>query len=176
MTGRELDPAEIVDRLGLSPHPEGGFYAETYRADETLAADALPDRYGADRNVSTAIYYLLMSGTCAVMHRVASDEIFHFYLGDSVEMLHLYPDGGARTPTLGTDLAAGELPQVIVPRGVWQGARLRPGGRCALMGTTVAPGFQFDDFEFGSRAELIAAFPDHADLISALMPEDARPQ
>ncbi|HEY7676597.1 MAG TPA: cupin domain-containing protein, partial [Candidatus Methylomirabilis sp.] len=133
--------------LGLRPHPaEGGFFVETYRAGEGVPAEALPARYGGARAFSTAIYYLLTPDTFSAMHRLASDEVFHFYLGDPVEMLHLFPDGSGRAVTLGPDLLAGMRPQVVVPRGVWQGSRLAPGGRLALLGTTVAPGFDLADY------------------------------
>ena len=132
--------------LGLEPHPtEGGFFVETYRSDERLPAAALPSRYRAARAIGTAIYYLLTPATFSAMHRLASDEVFHFYLGDPVEMLQLWPDGSHRVVTIGTAFETGERPQVVVPCDVWQGARLRPGGRFALLGTTVAPGFDYAD-------------------------------
>jgi len=123
---------EITARLGLQPHPEGGYFAEVYRAEDTFGAEALPARYGGPRAASTAIYYLLTPDTFSALHRIVSDEVFHFYLGDAVEMLQLTPDGAGRVVTLGTDLAAGAQPQVVVPRGVWQGARLKAGGRAAM--------------------------------------------
>ena len=161
--------ARIVAALGLEPHPEGGHYAEVYRATEGAAGNALPPRYGGQvRSFGTAIYYLLGPGDVSAMHRVASDEIFHFYLGDPVEQLHLLPDGGHRTVEIGPDLGAGQRPQVLVPHGVWQGARLKSGGRFALMGCTVNPGFDFADFEMGSRAELTAGWPEAKAMIEAL--------
>jgi len=167
-----LTAAEIIERLHLEPHPkEGGFYRETYRCDEPIAAMALPERYGAGRAHSTAIYYLLTPETFSALHRLRSDEVFHFYLGDPVEMLHLQPDGSAERVLLGSDLLAGMRPQVVVPRDVWQGARLLPGGRFALLGCTVAPGFDYADYEGGMRAELRAAYPEVADLIAALTPD-----
>lgn len=102
------------------------------------------------------------------MHRVRSDEIFHFYMGDPVEMLLLTPEDGGRIVTIGTDLGAGARPQVIVPAGVWQGTRLRAGGAWALLGTTVSPGFEFEDYEHGARAELVARFPEWKERIEAL--------
>jgi hypothetical protein len=102
------------------------------------------------------------------MHRLASDEVFHFCLGDPVEMLQLGPDGSHRVVAIGTDLAAGERPQVVVPRGVWPGARLRAGGRFALLGTTVAPGFGYADYETAARATLLHTHPAAAPLIAAL--------
>lgn len=159
---------DIIRFLGLTPHPEGGHYAETYRSPESIAAGHLPPRYGADRAFGTAIYYLLTPGTFSAMHRLASDEIFHFYLGDPVEMLNLHPDGTSRLLVLGKDLSEGMIPQAAVQSGVWQGARLVPGGAYALLGTTVAPGFDFADFELGERASLAGLYPAHAPLITAL--------
>ena len=155
--------------LGLTPHPaEGGYFAETYRSPDQVPAAALPSHYGAGRAASTAIYYLLTPDTFSAMHRLASDEIFHFYLGDPVEMLHLHPDGSHRILGLGPNLEAGQRPQVIVPRNIWQGARLIPGGHYALLGTTVAPGFDYTDYETALRASLLATHPTAKDLILAL--------
>jgi predicted cupin superfamily sugar epimerase len=102
------------------------------------------------------------------MHRLPTDEVFHFYLGDAVEMLQLHPDGRGEVIRLGTDLAVGERPQVLAPGDTWQGSRLVPGGRWALLGTTVAPGFDFADYTSGRRSELIAAYPGFSELITAL--------
>lgn len=156
----KLTADEIISRLSLVPHPEeGGYFRETYRCPEGMTAAAIGERYGGPRSFGTAIYYLLTPGTMSHLHRLASDEIFHFYLGDPVEMLHLFPDGGGRRVTIGPDLAAGMWPQVVVDRGVWQGARLAPGGRYALLGCTVAPGFEYADYGHGDRAALTAAYP-----------------
>jgi hypothetical protein len=160
---------EIIALLNLKPHPEeGGYFVETYRSEEVLSPEALPDRYGGQRCCYTAIYYLLTADTTSSIHRLRSDEIFHFYLGDPVEMLHLWPDGSGKVLLLGTDMVAGMRPQVTVPRGVWQGARLRPGGRFALLGTTVSPGFEYEDYETGQRDWLVRTYPDFRDLIIAL--------
>lgn len=163
-----MTPELIIQRLGLKPHPEGGYFAETYRAEESFPAPALPGRYSGARAFSTAIYYLLTPDTFSSLHRLQSDEVFHFYLGDPVEMLRLRPDGSGVSVTLGPDLARGECPQVVVPASEWQGARLKPGGRFALLGCTVAPGFDFQDFETGLRADLLRLYPAHAALITAL--------
>ena len=155
--------------LGLVPHPvEGGYFAETYRSADHIPASGLPSRYGAARAASTAIYYLLTPDTFSAMHRLASDEIFHFYLGDPVEMLQLHPDGSHRVVLIGPDLEAGQRPQVIVPRHIWQGARLIPGGRHALLGTTVAPGFDYTDYETAQRPHLLTTHPQARNLITAL--------
>jgi predicted cupin superfamily sugar epimerase len=151
---------EIRSLLRLVPHPaEGGWFAETYRSSETIGAGGLPDRYPGPRSLGTAIYYFLTAGTFSAMHRLRSDEIFHFYLGDPVEMLLLRPDGSGDIVTLGPDLHAGMRPQVVVPREVWQGSRLRAGGAWALLGTTVAPGFDHADYETGRREALLTAYP-----------------
>jgi predicted cupin superfamily sugar epimerase len=163
---------QIIAFLKLQPHPkEGGFFRETYRASEQIKPAGLPDRYGAARNHSTAIYYLLTPGTCSALHRVASDEVFHFYLGDPVRMLQLSPDGQGRTLVFGTDLLGGQQVQAVVPHGVWQGSVLEPGGRFALFGCTVAPGFDYADFEVARRSDLLQRYPQFAELITRLTPD-----
>lgn len=165
----DLTAEEIIRRLELKPHPaEGGYYREIYRAEETIAANALPARYGGARSIGTAIYYLLTPDTVSALHVLDSDEAFHFYLGDPVEMLQLHPDGRGERLVIGTDLAAGQAPLVIVRRGVWQGSRLIPGGRFALLGTTVAPGFEFADYRHGDGVVLAKAYPAQAALIRIL--------
>jgi predicted cupin superfamily sugar epimerase len=159
---------DIKQILHLIPHPEGGSYAQTYKADERIPPEALGSNYDGTRAASTAIYYLLEPGTFSEMHRLRSDEIFHFYLGDPVEMLQLWPDGSSRVVQLGPDLVAGQTPQLVVPRNVWQGSRLIAGGSYALLGCTVAPGFEFADYESGCGDVLIPSYPEQRDLITAL--------
>lgn len=160
---------ELIALLNLSPLPlEGGYYRETYRSADSLTASALPRIYDRDKSAATAIYYLLTPDTFSALHRLPTDEIFHFYLGDPVEMLQLDLDGSGRVVTLGTDLRAGHQPQVVVPRGVWQGSHLQQGGAIALLGTTMAPGFDFSDYQGGDRALLEAQFPAFADRIRRL--------
>ena len=164
-----LTAQQVIERLGLVPLTiEGGYFRETYRAPLRFMPQALPPEYGHERSASTAIYYLLTPDTFSALHRVRSDEAFHFYAGDPVEMLQLWPDGNSRLLQLGNDLAAGREPQLVVPAGVWQGSRLIPGGSWALMGCTVAPGFEYVDFEAGPRDQLLQEFPEQADLIRAL--------
>ncbi|MBI5853784.1 MAG: cupin domain-containing protein [Nitrospirae bacterium] len=141
--------------LGLKPLPlEGGYYTESYRSAEVIGPDVAGCRQGR-RALSTAIFYLLTPDTCSRLHRLASDEIYHFYLGDPVELLQLLPDGTGRVVTLGPKVFDGMHLQAVVPRGLWQGARLRRGGRFALLGTTMAPGFDFSDCEMGDRQALL---------------------
>jgi hypothetical protein len=161
---------DLIRRLGLKPLPlEGGLYAETYRAAETVSAESLPPRYQSERSYGTAIYYLLTPATHSRLHRLKSDEVYHFYLGDPVQMLTLRPDGSGEVVILGQDLAAGHRLQHAVPHGVWQGSRILPGGAYALMGTTMAPGFEPADFELGAAADLVAAYPAFAGLVRELM-------
>lgn len=163
---------DILRILSLEPLPgEGGYYRETYRSPLPIPGSALPQVYAGPRQACTAIFYLLTPNTFSVMHRLPGDEIFHFYLGDPVEMLRLHPGGKADLVVIGSDIEDGMKPQVVVPAGVWQGSRLMAGGRFALMGTTMAPGFEFRDFEAAERAVLIRSFPEYADLIRALTPE-----
>ena len=162
---------EIKKLLHLASHPEGGYFVQTYRSPEMIEAEALPSRYLGPRSTGTCIYYLLEPGSFSELHRLRSDEIFHFYLGDPVEMLQLWPDGSAKTIILGNDLRRGLLPQVIVPRDVWQGSRLVAGGKVALMGCTVSPGFEYEDYERARRKELKKGYPKYAELIEALTRE-----
>jgi predicted cupin superfamily sugar epimerase len=157
----------LIETLGLMPHPEGGFYRETFRA--MLTVDGLA--HGATRPASTAIYYLLPAGTVSALHRVASDEVWHHYDGDPVE-LHTIDEHTAEhfITRLGRDYAAGERPQHVVSAGVWQAAR-PVGSRFALLGCTVAPGFDFADFEMPARGALLDRFPMHRALVESLTRE-----
>ncbi len=165
----KLTPELLISQLKLKPLDiEGGFYYETYRSDELVKKEGLPERYDKDKKLSTAIYFLLTSEHRAILHKVLSDEIFHFYLGDPVQMLLLYPNGNSNIIFLGNNILAGQRIQMTVPNGVWQGCSLVEGGDFALMGTTVSPAFDFEDFEPGDRGELIQLFPQHKDLIELL--------
>jgi predicted cupin superfamily sugar epimerase len=175
-----LPTAELlIERLGLAPLPvEGGHFRQTYVSDEAIAASALPARYGRDKTLGTAIYYLLTSDpdSFSALHRLPTEEIYHFYLGDPVEMLVLHADGRGELLTLGQDLLGGQRVQLVVRRGVWQGSRLATGGRFALLGTTMAPGFDDLDYEGGEREALVSRYPDHADRIRSLTrPAGPRP-
>lgn len=239
---------EIIKLFDLKPHPEGGFYRETYRSVESTALEQLPERYSTatgspardraftresmewqvppemekkvqehaaalsarqinqagqslnepshnqdgiwspvdksethaevppanqtDRPLSTCIYYLLTADSFSAMHRLKGDEIYHFYLGDPVEMLNLYPSGRWKMVKLGHDIAGGALVQHMVPHGVWQGSRLIDGGKFALLGTTMAPGFSFLDFEPGSRKALLGEYSSCSGLIQKLTHDD----
>jgi hypothetical protein len=158
---------DVIRLLDLQPHPvEGGFFRETYRA---VAALPFPG-YPAPRAVSTAIYYLLKPGHVSELHVLPGEEVFHFYLGAPVRMLQLWPDGTGREVVLGPDLAAGQVPQLVVPGGVWQGTRLVGLDGFALLGCTVAPGFDYADYRSATRAELTAKWPAFAAEIARLTP------
>jgi uncharacterized protein len=161
---------DVKKLLGLQPHPrEGGWYVRTYEAAEVIEAEAFADgRYAGDRRTGTAIYYLLEQGTFSEMHRLKSDEVFHFYAGDAVEMLQLRDGGEGMTVIMGNDLARAQRPQVFVERGVWQGCRLVEGGNWALLGCTVSPGFEFEDYESGAREQLCAGWPKFVEQIKPL--------
>jgi uncharacterized protein len=166
--------AEVIALLGLQPLPqEGGYFRETYRSAYTIPAGALPSVYEGKRNVATAIYFLITPDECSALHILPSDEVFHFYAGDAVEMLLLHSDGAAEVRRIGVDFTAGERPQVVVPGGVWQGCRLAPGGEWALLGCTVGPGFDFRDFHVATPAEigeLQTRFPEYSRMIESLSP------
>jgi predicted cupin superfamily sugar epimerase len=169
-----MDVEELIRLLRLEPLPvEGGYFRQTWSSDVLLPASGLPARYASPRPAGTAIYYLLTSDpdSFSALHRLTTAEIYHFYLGDPVEMLLLHPHGDAQRIVLGPDLAAEQHVQYIVPRSVWQGSRVVRGGRFALLGTTMAPGFDPADFTLGSRDELIRQFPDEAALIRELTRE-----
>ncbi|HEY2467393.1 MAG TPA: cupin domain-containing protein [Terracidiphilus sp.] len=154
---------QIKKLLNLDPHPvEGGYFRRTF----TSAANV--DLPRGARSQGTAIYYLLETGTFSELHMLDSDEMFHFYLGDPVEMLQLYPDGSSSVFTLGQDLPAGQHVQLLAPAGVWQGTRLIGAGKLALLGCTVVPGFSFSDYHNAGYDELAAKWPDQAERIRAL--------
>ncbi|WNG35900.1 cupin domain-containing protein [Archangium violaceum] len=152
---------ELVRTLGLAPHPEGGFFREMWRSPVTVETPR------GTRSVGTAIYYLLPRGTFAAWHRVASDELWHFYDGQVLTMYLLDErQGRMETVTLGRDVAKGERPQVLVPAGVLQAAL--PRGDYTLCGCTVSPGFDFADWEMPRSEELVARHPEHARLFRLL--------
>lgn len=163
-----MEVSELIERLQLTPHPEGGWFRETYRAPESVIASALPRRFTGERSISTAIYFLLEAGQCSHLHRIRSDEVWHFYAGDPLDVVEIDAMGGLKTTRLGGDLGAGAVYQHMVPAGVWFGAAPAEGGRFALVGCTVAPGFDFADFELADQAKLLAEYPRHQDWIRRL--------
>jgi predicted cupin superfamily sugar epimerase len=154
---------EIIERLGLAPHPERGYYTETYRAALSVGTP------GGARAASTAIYFLLAADQRAThLHRLKSDELFHLYDGGPLDVLMLSPDGDGKVVRLGRDLEAGERPQLVIPAGTWFGTELPEGVEFCLWGCTVAPGFSFEDFELAGGRELAVNYPSHAAMIARM--------
>jgi predicted cupin superfamily sugar epimerase len=160
---------QIIKFFNMAPlRKEGGFYIETYRAPEQLKKEVLPPGFPGDRNLASTILYLLTSQTISLLHRLKSDEMFHFYFGDPVTMLQLHPDGRSDILTLGHDVLDGQKVQALVPKGSWQGAFVQPGGKFALLGCSVSPAFDDNDFELGDRNALLTQYPDLHELILKL--------
>ena len=164
----------IVKKLSLKNHPEGGFFAESYRSLDQLNASSLSPWNGekdATRSISTAIYYLLAGADFSAFHKIKSDECWHFYLGASFEIIEITPAGKLIKTALGNNIAGGEIPQYIVKAGHWFGSRLlKPtdNKQFGLVGCTVAPGFDFKDFVMADRRQLSAEFPQHKEIITAM--------
>lgn len=174
----KLTPQQVIEYLQLEPlAQEGGYFRRSYSSADVLPVSGLPERYDVDKLAATAIYYLLTNqpDSFSAIHRLPTDEVYHFYIGDPVELLLLYPGGRAQTVVLGQDILNGEHVQFVVPRGVWQGSRLLPGGEFALMGTTMSPGWTDEDYQHGIRAELLAQFPHYIDLIRKYTREEDLP-
>ncbi len=152
----------------MQPHPEGGYFAETYRSAEMIAKSALPGRFGAERSFGTAIYFLLESHHISALHRIQSDEIWHFYAGGPLEITVIYPDSTLTIIRLGNDPEQGEVFQAVVPAGCWFGSKTAAETDFSFVGCTVAPGFDFADFEMAKRIDLLAEFPEHRDVIEML--------
>jgi uncharacterized protein len=157
---------ELIERLGLQPHPERGYYVETYRATQRVAGLT----HGEPRSASTAIYFLISADQPSTkLHRLRSDELFHLYEGGPLEVLLLAAGQAPAVRRLGLDLAAGERPQLVIPAGTWFGAELASGVSHCLIGCTVAPGFEFADFELASGAQLASEFPSAAERIRRML-------
>jgi predicted cupin superfamily sugar epimerase len=156
----DINPAKLIELLDLEPHPEGGYFRESYRSEGSIAE--------LGRSYSTAIYYLLEGKACSKLHRIASDEMWHFYLGDPLVVAEIDDRGAVRETVLGTDLKAGQSIQHMVPAKRWFGAYLPEGSEYALVGCTVAPGFDFADFEMGGREELLSQYPQAKSVIERL--------
>jgi uncharacterized protein len=157
-----------IDKLKLIAHPEGGYYRETYRSELSIAREALPPQFPGARLVSTAIYFLLEGENFSAFHRLRSDELWHFYAGSSISVHVIEPDGSHSEIRVGGNPEDGEVPQAAVKAGRWFASRVRNPQSFALAGCTVAPGFDFADFELGKRAELIKLYPQHRKLIEQL--------
>ncbi|MES2130839.1 MAG: cupin domain-containing protein [Bacteroidota bacterium] len=157
-----------IEKLQLTSHVEGGAFRETYRSGMTLAQKHLSNNFKGDRNASTAIYFLLKYGQFSALHKIASDELWHFYEGDSLHIYEITVDGTLIIHKLGRDLEKGETFQCIVQAGSWFGSRCEVAGGFSLVGCTVAPGFDFEDFLLADRVELFTLFPQYKKLVHEL--------
>jgi predicted cupin superfamily sugar epimerase len=162
----KLNAQYWIDHLQLRPHPEGGYYRATYKAELMIAQSALPSTFHGERAAATAIYFLLEGADFSAFHRIAADEVWHFYAGSSLVVHVIDADGNASKLHLGCE--TGEVFQAVVKAGCWFGSRLKEPVGFALVGCTVAPGFEFEDFELASRSELVDAYPAHRKLIEEL--------
>ena len=174
MVSRQMDRHNAqywIDHLELAPHPEGGFFRETYRSPGIIESCALPDGFSGARAFSTAIYFLLRSHERSAFHRIASDELWHFHMGSPLTVHCIHPGGEHARILLGPDPDAGQVFQAIVPAGVWFGATVDDPGAFSLVGCTVAPGFDFTDFQLASRDDLLAQYPQHRAIIESLTPK-----
>lgn len=162
------DAQTWIDRLDLAAHPEGGYYRETYRTDESIPVTALPDRFDGARDVAALIYFLLPGDSFSALHRIRQDEAWHFYDGAPVTLHQIAPDGAYTTCTLGRAVDSGQQLHTVVPAGTWFGATVAEDDGYALVGCTTAPAFDFADFELADRAALTEAYPQHRGLIERL--------
>ncbi len=161
----------LIRAYQLAPHPEGGYFRESYRSDERIPHAVLPARYSGPRRYSTAIYFLLPKGAKSHLHRIASDEIWHFYAGGPLIVVEIQANGSVQQVVLGADLEQRQRVQHVVKAGTWFGAYPAPGSEFSFVGCTVAPGFEFADFELGERQRLIEEFPHARNIIERLTRE-----
>jgi uncharacterized protein len=163
-----MNAKELVTQYNLLPHPEGGWYRETYRSNESIPSNALPERFTAERAFSTAIYFLLEEGNFSAFHRIKSDECWHFYAGDPLLIYVIGKDGLLETIELGNNISKGQFFQYVVPANCWFASRPAPGSSFCFVGCTVSPGFDFADFELAGTNELAGLYPSHKDIIATL--------
>lgn len=163
-----LTAQQLVTLYSLQPHPEGGWYKETYKSAEEIAVNALPQRFSGERAFSTAIYFLLEQGNFSAFHRIKSDECWHFYAGDPLLVYVLLHDGSLQIIELGNDIVNGQVFQYVVPANCWFASRPAATAQYSFVGCTVAPGFDFEDFELAKADILSAEFPHHSSIIQQL--------
>jgi predicted cupin superfamily sugar epimerase len=163
-----LSVKDIVKKLDLQPHPEGGYYKETYRSEDIIRDTILGNEFNGSRNLCTGIYYLLESDDFSALHKINQDEMWHFYLGEAIELTMISEVGELSMVTIGNNVLNGEVLQFVVPKRYWFGARLLKANSFALVGCTVSPGFDFNDFKLGEREELLYKFPQHDEIIESL--------
>ena len=162
----EID--QLIRKFNLQQHPEGGWYRQTYKSSESISAAALPHRFNSDRFFSTAIYFLLEQGNFSAFHRIKSDECWHFYTGDPLHVYIIDQAGDVKVIVLGNDFENGQCFQYVVPATCWFASRPAPNSKYSLVGCTVAPSFEFDDFELADAKELSLLYPKHEKIIKEL--------
>ena len=158
----------IIKKLNLKRHPEGGYFKEIYRCDELIQKESLPNRYNSHRNFSTSIYYLLQNNDFSAFHRLKSDEIWHFYKGSPLILHVINKDVVYKRHILGNALNNKESFQIVIKKGDWFAAEVKNKESFSLLGCTVAPGFDFNDFEMGQRSVLLEMYPKHSAIINKL--------
>jgi hypothetical protein len=158
----------LVKELDLLPHPEGGFYKETYRSEGIISNSCLSPDFKGDRNMATGIYFLIEKGNFSALHKIKSDETWHFYYGDALEVIEINEEGNLTITKIGSNLSNGETFQYTVKANTWFGSRVSGNGNFSLVGCTVYPGFDFNDFELANRKDLIHLFPLHKNIITEL--------
>lgn len=163
-----LSSSYWIEQLHLQHHPEGGWFTETYRSADIVRHEALPTRYSGDRCASTSVYFLLTSDEFSAFHRLQSDEIWHFYTGGATVVVTIDSEGRRNDIRMGSNPERGEHFQALLPAGTWFGAYVEEPNSFALVGCTVAPGFDFADFELAQRGELVRLFPQHEHIIQKL--------
>lgn len=163
-----LDKDQLIEKLDLEKHPEGGYFKETYRSEISIPGSILPSEFGSERSVSTCIYFMLTSNEFSAFHKVNQDEAWHFYLGEPILLHVISPKGDYSKIRIGIDFSSDETPQFVVPAQHWFAAEVSKEESFALVGCTVAPGFDFKDFELAEREQLQNKFPKHSDLIKRL--------
>lgn len=163
-----MNADELIKSFNLLPHPEGGWYSENYKSSEYILKNALPDRFNGNRSISTAIYFLLEEGNFSAFHRIKSDECWHFYAGDPLEIYVIQANGSLNIVTLGSNIKEGELFQYVVPANCWFASRPAQNSKFSFVGCTVAPGFDFDDFEMADAEFFCKEFPALKDIVLPL--------
>ena len=158
----------LIQRYGLESHPEGGWYKQSYKSNEQIAARALPERFGTSRVFSTAIYFLLEKGNFSAFHRIKSDECWHFYAGDPLLIYIIEQTGELKVISLGSDHESGQSFQYVVPANCWFASRPAPESEYCFVGCTVSPGFEFDDLELADATVLSTIYPQHKHIIIEL--------
>ena len=167
-----MDASYWIEALKLERHPEGGYYRETYRSSELMQRSGLPERFPGSRSFSTSIYFLLSGKEVSYFHRIKSDELWHYHMGNSLSIHIIDLDGEYQIVNLGKDVERGDAFQVVIPAGCWFGAAVNDPDSYILVGCTVAPGFDFEDFELGNRSELLKTYPQHRAIIKILTKVD----